>query len=119
MRDTLIRTGVATFSGLFAVSFLAFVPGTAATAADSAYIKRDESVTLLATVDDDDDEREKFTPFSVSRASAPSRASRVACVAGQPGRDCEQEVAQHPGQDQQPGHCGEPGPGQVAFRPDA
>lgn len=80
MRDTLIRTGVATFSGLFAVSFLAFVPGTAATAADSAYIKRDESVTLLATVDDDDDEREKFTPFSVSRASAPSRASRVSRV---------------------------------------
>ena len=80
MRDTMIRTGVATFSGLFAVSFLAFVPGSAATAADPAYIKRDESVTLLATVDEDDDEREKFTPFSVSRASGPSRASRVSRV---------------------------------------
>ena len=86
MRDTLIRTGVATFSGLFAVSFLAFVPGTAATAADSAYIKRDESVTLLATVDDDDDEREKFTPFSVSRASAPSRASRASVSASRVSR---------------------------------
>lgn len=77
MRDTVIRTGVATFSGLFAVSFLAFVPGSAATAADPAYIKRDETVTLLATADEDDDEREKLTPFSVSRASAPSRVSRA------------------------------------------
>ncbi len=75
MRDTLIRGGVASFSGLFAVSFLAFVPGTAAMAADAAYVKRDESVMLLATVDEDDDEREKLTPFSVSRVSAPSRAS--------------------------------------------
>lgn len=80
MRDTLIRTGVASFSGLFAVSFLALVPGTAANAADAAYIKRDESVMVLATADEDDDEREKLTPFSVSRASAPSRVSRVSRV---------------------------------------
>lgn len=77
MRDTLIRGGVASFSGLFAVSFLAFVPGTAAMAADAAYVKRDESVMLLATVDEDDDEREGLTPFSVSRVSEPSRVSRV------------------------------------------
>ncbi len=76
MRDTLIRGGIASFSGLFAVSVLAFAPGTAANAADPAYIKRDERVMVLATVDDDDDEREKLTPFSASRASAPSRASR-------------------------------------------
>jgi hypothetical protein len=56
MKDTLIRAGVAGFSGLFAVGFLAVLPGATAASDEQPLLgKREEGVALLATVDDDDD----------------------------------------------------------------
>jgi hypothetical protein len=57
MKDTLIRAGIAGFSGLFAVGFLAVLPGATAASDEQPLLgKREESVALLATVDDDDDD---------------------------------------------------------------
>lgn len=69
MKDTLIRTGVVSFAGLFAVGFLT-VPNSTASTSETAVMKRDEKITLVSTVDDDDD---IFGP-SISRASKLSKA---------------------------------------------
>ncbi|MGB9375222.1 MAG: hypothetical protein WCA82_13820 [Jiangellales bacterium] len=71
MKDTLIRTGIATFAGLFAVGFLT-VPSSTASTTETAAMKRDDKITLIYTLDDDDRDDDVT---STSRASKPSKAS--------------------------------------------
>lgn len=101
MRSTLIRGGVASFAGVFAVGFLATVPSVSTASSEVAVTKRDEQVTLLETVEDGDDDdllldrvrlvasRDSLSRASVSRVSRASRPSREtrASRASRPSRD--------------------------------
>lgn len=73
MKDTMIRTGIASFAGVFAVGFLTVMPTSASSGSEAAVMKRDEKITLVSTVEDDDDG--DFKLLSVSRASKPSKAT--------------------------------------------
>ena len=88
MRSSLIRGGVASFAGVFAVGFLATVPSVSTASSEVAVTKRDEQVTLLETVEDGDDDdllldrvrlvasRDSLSRAGASRVTRSSRPSR-------------------------------------------
>jgi hypothetical protein len=87
-KDTLIRTGIVTFAGTFAVGFLT-VPSSTASTTETAAMKRNDKITLIDALDDDGERDDDIT--STSRVSKPSKAS-----VSEPGRVSHSPAAAAP-----------------------
>lgn len=71
-KDSLIRTSIARFAGMFAVGFLT-VPSSTASTTETAAMKRDDKTTLIDALDDDGERDDDIT--STSRVCKPSKTS--------------------------------------------